>query len=155
MIKMQAILSILFNRQPGTHVSVSWEKKLKVRAGVLQVVSKRVKGVFRAGITYDNKTDVQAAREAGLLPAENTGLPWGQWIQFPYHIQHKGKDYVRLYPASMELPMTVEYFIDGKPATAEECKPLCLSSEFKADKEKPLCLTVSAENINQIAAVAV
>lgn len=155
MIKLNQILSILMNRQAGTHVSVSWQKNLKVRAGVNHVVSKRVKGVFRAGINYDNKADVQAARESGMLPKENAGLPWGQWVQFPYHIGHKGKDYVRLYPASMNLSMTVEYFIDGNSASAEDCKALCLASEFRNDKEKPLCLTVAADNIIQIGAVAV
>lgn len=48
-------------------------------------------------------------------------LPWGEWALLNKTISHKGETYVRLYEYEGGK-CTKQYFIDGKPATAEEVK---------------------------------
>lgn len=148
---IQSILSAIRAHHAGTNRRVTWERVLKTRKGVNHVVTKRTTAVVRAGINYDSRAVVIEGREDGSLPAENAGLPWGEWVEFPIHIRHKGADYIRLYPASLrDMPCVVEYAIDGVPATRNEVEPLCLASEFRKDGEEPLCFTVKAENIIHI-----
>jgi len=112
---------------------------------------------LRSGIDYDNQKAVIEARESGELPAENSGLPWGEWKQYPYIIEHKGSEYVRFYPASGKdiktgenfRPVT-EYYLDGELTTKEIIEPFCLASEFRKSESEPLCYTVKSENVQAI-----
>jgi len=133
----------------GQFVPVSWESDVAVAAPHKgHTVRKAVSGVFRSGITYDNMGDVIEGREDGTLPAENAGLPWGEWIVFPYHVGHKGADYVRLYPAK-GAKVTATYTVDGRPATREEVLGMMTpSARAKAENgETPLCFTLKAANV--------
>lgn len=140
----------------GSNLKAIWKKKLKTRKDSSAfVVEKTTKAIVRGGITYDNMKAVVEGREDGTLPSENAGLPWGEWAEFPFHITHKGTSYARLYPASGVNVSTgeaffpeVEFTIDGKPATREQARALCLASEFPKPKDEPtLCFTLKAEHI--------
>jgi len=138
----------------GANLTASWGKTLKTRKGVEDKVEKMTKMVIRGGITYDNMGIVQEKREDGSLPSENAGLPWGEWAEFPYHITHKGTDYVRFYPASginiatgSDFYPEVTYLLNGNPVEKTVIEALCLASEFPKREEKPLCFTVKAENV--------
>ncbi len=150
-MEIQEIKSILGNRK-GQNVKAIWGKTMKTRKGITHIVEKLTSLVVRAGIDYDNMGLVQEKREAGELPAENAGLPWGQWAEFPFHIEHKGTDYARFYPASgLEFTPKVEYYLDGLQVEKSAIVEFCLASEFpKAGEEKPLCFTVKAENVKAI-----
>ena len=123
----------------GSNKSARWSKPLKTRKGVTDKVRKVTNLVVRAGFAYDNMGVVKEGRENGSLPEENTGLPWGEWAEYPFHIQHKGTDYVRFYPASgmdvttgKEFKPEVAYFLNDQPYTGsiDYLKTLCLASEF-------------------------
>ena len=134
---------------PGAFVRVSWESDVAVAAAHKNhAVRKSVTAVVRSGITYDNVGDVIVGREDGTLPAENAGLPWGEWIVYPLHVAHKGADYVRLYPAKGGK-VTATYTVDGREATREEVLAMMTpSARAKAeDGEAPLCFTVKAANV--------
>lgn len=143
----------------GANLSAVIRKDMKVRSSYRErKVEKVTKLVIRGGIDYDNMGVVKEGREDGTLPKENAGLPWGEWVEFPLHITHKGTDYVRFYPASginlatgEEFIPEVTYFLDGKEVEKSEIEPLCLASEFPKPKdEKPLCFTIKAENVVDI-----
>jgi hypothetical protein len=141
------ITSILSNNK-GSNLRVVWNRPLKTRKGVDSKIEKITKIVARGGIDYDNIGIVQEKRENGELPSENAGLPWGQWANFPYHIEHKGTDYARFYPASgINFTPQVQYLLDGVETDKATIQPLCLASEFPVEKETPLCFTVKAENV--------
>lgn len=135
----------------GQHARVYWTRTLKTLKDVPCVVTKHTTAWVRAGINYANLASVREGIEAGERE-EVQPLKWGTWSQFPFIITHKGNDYVRLYPAVFENLKTPEvaYFIDGKEATAEECKALCLASEFREREDELTCFTINTANIQGI-----
>jgi hypothetical protein len=135
----------------GSNLSAIFAKTLKTRKGVENKVEKITRIVVSSGKTYDNQAVVIEGRENGTLPSENAGLPWGEWVEFPYHIAHKGSDYVRFYPASgIDFQPKVEYFLDGIQVDKTTIQPLCLASEFQSRKDAPMAMTVKVDNVREI-----
>jgi hypothetical protein len=135
----------------GSNLSAIFGKQLKTRKGVDSIVEKVTRIVVSSGKTYDNQALVKEGREDGSLPAENAGLPWGQWVEFPYHITHKDTDYVRFYSASgVAFDPKVEYYLDGVLTDKATIQPLCLASEFPNRQDAPLAMTVKCENVKAI-----
>ena len=146
-MEIQTIKNILALNK-GSNRRAVFQRTLKTRKGVENVVTKVTSIVVRAGIDYDNQKAVMEGRESGDLPAENNGLPWGEWVEFPFHIQHKGEDYVRFYAGSgLDFAPKVEFFLDGVSVPKETIVPLCLASETATKEEKPLAMTVKAANV--------
>ena len=116
------------------------------------LVEKVTSMIIRGGIEYDNQGVVIEGRENGSLPEENAGLPWGQWAEYPFHIEHKGSDYARFYSASgIAFEPKVEYYLNGELTTKAAIEPLCLASEFrKSDEPAPLAMTIKADNVRAI-----
>lgn len=149
-MNIQNIVSVVSSHK-GSNLKATWEKSLKTRKGIANKITKRTALVVRGGVDYDNIGLVQEKRENGELPSENAGLPWGQWVNFPYHIEHKGTDYARFYPASgIKFAPQVQYFLDGVETDKATIHPLCLASEFPVRDEEPLCFTIKAENVISI-----
>ena len=149
-MNIQNIVSVVSSHK-GSNLKATWEKPLKTRKGIDNKITKRTALVVRGGVDYDNIGLVQEKRENGELPSENAGLPWGQWVNFPYHIEHKGTDYARFYPASgIKFVPQVQYFLDGVETDKATIQPLCLASEFPVRDEEPLCFTIKAENVISI-----
>ena len=137
----------------GQHVKATWQRVCGVLKNCPSLIVKRTSAYVRAGIDYANLASVKAGVASGER-GEPEGLPWGEWAQFPFIIAHKGKDYVRLYPATFANLTTpiVEWSIDGKPATYEQVEPYLLAKEKrKPDDDKPLCFTLKAEDIIALA----
>lgn len=134
----------------GANLSAVWVRQMATRKGIEDVVEKRVEIVVRGGVEYDNLSRVQERRESGELPSENSGLPWGEWVQYPFHIKHKGVDYVRMYPASglHFIPKTT-YLLNGVEVTRDTVEPMCLAKEFSRT-ESPECYTIKADNLVSI-----
>lgn len=134
----------ILNRSLGRKGQIGgfmWQRALKTRKGVSSLVTKEVRCVARVGIEYDNQRAVKEGRESGELPAVNQGLPWGQWLQYPYLIEHKDNLYLRIYPMPGHMPKEV-YRLNGQIARREEVEPLCLASEFKPH-ESCICLNLN------------
>lgn len=150
---IQSIITAVCNSK-GANVRAVWRRKLKVRKGFTCSVEKITRAVVRSGVDYDKRLVVQMKREIGELPEVNAGLPWGSWKQFPWHIEHKGKDYIRLEPSSLDIAPIVCYGMKEEGAdttliiSKEKAKELCLASEFS--DTKPLCFTVTADNVEEI-----
>lgn len=148
-MKALEIVNQLKNRQ-GQHTKIAWQKVCKTLKSFDGIVSKRTVAHVRTGINYVNLAEVRAE----IISGERDGvepLPWGQWVKGfeKYIIEHKGTDYVRLYPATFaNLVPQVEWTLNGKPASFAEVEPFLLASEKpKADEDKPLCFTVKAESV--------
>jgi len=134
----------------GQHVQIVWQRAAKVAKSCQFLIVKRTTAYVRSGINYSNLQSIRDAIEAGTREAVE-GLPWGQWREgfANYIIDHKDKEYVRLYPASFDnlSHPQVEWLMDGKPATYTEVEPYLLASEKHKDEDKPACFTVNAENV--------
>jgi len=153
-MNIQTIKPLILSNK-GSNLSAVIQKDLKLRKEYKgkHKVTKVTRLVIRGGIAYDNIGVVQEGRENGTLPAENAGLPWGEWAdESGVHITHKGEDYVRMYPASgIDFPTKVDYFLDGIQTTKSEVQIMCLASEMpKPDDEEPKCYTIRASNIVEI-----
>jgi hypothetical protein len=125
----QQFLDTLLSRKEQI-VTVKTERLMKTRKGEDAIV-KRSEFQCLVGVVYDTIPEVVAKRESGELPAENQGLPWGEWAEFPYVIHHKGEYYVRCTRAHTDFPRTAEFIRNGETITREDAKSACLSSEFR------------------------
>lgn len=130
----------------GQFTRAAWVRDCKVKVGAPSIRKATVMTV-RAGIEYDNMKVVKDKRESGELPAENAGLPWGEWEVYPYLIQHHGIRYARLYPMASSNTQ-VAYFMDGKERTFEEVEQYLLASEKR--KQKGDCITVKLADLVEL-----
>lgn len=134
----------------GGFVGMSWERPCKLRAAFKSLnIVKRVSCVGRVGLDHDNRAAVQAARESGELPSQNTGLPWGQWLLAPYFIVHNGGLYVRLYPVEGSAPKAT-FLHDGNEVAKETLTAYLLASEFTELDSAIGCMTLKAENLRRV-----
>ena len=138
-------------KSKGTHTTVRYQTEDKPAAAFKGTALKRiVRGAFRSGIAFENLNDVKEAIAAGDR-GEVQSLPWGEWKQYPHIITHKGKDYIRIYPAvgSGQFPSTT-YLVDG----VEVEKEFYLTFLTESDRKKktnpddaPLTMSLNVYNI--------
>lgn len=136
----------------GAHTPIVWERAMKTRADIAFTVTKRTCAYVRAGIDYANLSSVKEGIESGER-GEVQALPWGEWSEFPFIISHKGRNYVRLYPATfanLAAKTTSEYVADGVVITEDDAKRYCLASEFRKRDEPVTCFTIKAADILSI-----
>lgn len=133
----------------GQFTGFLWIRPLKTRKGVSDTITKTVRCVGRVGLSYDNRVAVQKARASGELPAENKGLPWGQWLLFPCLVAHKGNLYVRIYPVPGRTPKVI-YKLNGRTVCRSEIESLCLASEFGEVREDIGCITLNAQALRVV-----
>lgn len=122
-------LQTLMSRK-GQIVTLVTERDCKVRKG-MDPVRKHSEFQCRVGVNYDNIQAVKDKRADGTLPAENAGLPWGQWVEFPYVIEHKGEYYVRCTVLRNNFRKAPTYSVHGNEITKEQAQIMCLASEFR------------------------
>lgn len=133
----------------GQFTGFLWTRNLKTRKGVSDIITKTVRCVGRVGLSYEKRASVQDARASGELPATNAGLPWGQWLLFPYLIEHKGNLYVRIYPVPGRAPKVI-YKLNGRIVRRSEIEALCLASEFGEVREDIGCMTLNAQALRVV-----
>jgi hypothetical protein len=134
------IVATLQNRK-GQYVRVQWTRTVKTRAAFkAHTLSKTVVGVCRTGIDY-----------AHMAPNEGrtTGsLPWGAWSQFPWIVEHKGAEYLRLTPESM----TATYTLDGVSVDKAMIAHMLPASK---GGDSPLTVTVKLADNTHVGGVSV
>lgn len=139
------------NALPGQFIGALWTRQLKTLKGVSAIITKETRATVRAGINHDARAKVQDAREQGELPAVNSGLPWGQWLAFPYVITHKGEFYLRLYPVENRFPRVI-YRANGHVINKADAQMLCLASEFKEHDTAIGCFTLKLKSLQRVRA---
>lgn len=154
-MKTEAILAKLNDRK-GASLNV------RLVSGVATLAAHKDVEVFKvtemtviSGVSFENRRDIRDAIEAGER-SEVGALPWGQWKNFPFVIEHKGNDYIRLYlpskaqqEAGFARETTVQFIANGKPITRDEAIQLC-GSKAKARENEEGCLTVKAAGLEII-----
>jgi hypothetical protein len=135
----------------GQFCAVKWESIVKTSAQFNDLVlTKITQAVVKSGIDFGNLKTVKDGIESGER-SEVGSLPWGEWIEFPYTIGHKGNEYVRLYPSVQNIPQ-VQYFVDGLQVSKANFASYLTASS--ADRmlnfdvsNQPECFTIKADNI--------
>ena len=136
------------NAKRGAFRSVLWERNLKTRKNVKDVITKRTYGTsLRFGVEYDKMASTQKGREDGTLPAENHGLRGREWIipNLTLRSLKTGNTLVRLSLAQNSTFRT-EYFKNGVKVDKAEIEPLVLKSEV-ASHEMPNVFDLCVDNI--------
>ena len=110
----------------------------------------------RYGINYSSQKAVQEKKAqaiaSGATPSDYGTLSWGTWKK-GYEgvvIEHKGQNYIRLYSTPNKAKS--RYFVDGVEVNLDALKNsgLIQNSYFNKSNEKPLAMTIKAENIQEI-----
>ncbi len=131
----------------GQHIQACWRRQAKTRKGV-SGIEKQTCAYVRSGIDYANlgvvKQGIASGERGDVQP-----LPWGNWLEFPFLIEHKGEHYVRLYPASFQnLKPSVQWFRDGNPVELADIKESLLASEYTTYSDnEPVCFTIRANDV--------
>ena len=142
-----------FFETKGQFIKVSFQTEKKPAAAHKGTILKKItNGVFRAGINFANLKTVKEGIENGER-GDVQPLPWGNWIRFPYLIEHKGEQYVRLYPANGGK-VNVQYFVNGQAVEKAVFNSYLTPSE--ANRTDPAeCFTIKADNIISLGKEAV
>lgn len=127
--QVQQYLDTLMSRK-GQIVTLVTARPMKVRKGQ-DAITKTSEFQCRVGVNYDNIKAVQEKRAEGQLPAENAGLPWGEWVDFPYVIAHKGEYYVRCTILRNAHRKSPSFTRGGVEISRDEAQVACLASEFR------------------------
>ena len=124
------MLELLMSRK-GQIVTVKTRRPVKMKKGQPETF-KESEFQCRVGVNYDNIATVKEGRANGELPAENAGLPWGEWIEFPYTIGHKGETYVRCTMLNNGFRRAPVFTLaDGSVVDKATVQAGALASEFK------------------------
>jgi hypothetical protein len=73
------------------------------------------------GGTYEERVNEALKADGSTNTFESRELPWGEWFIMNKIIKYGANFYVRCY-LDINNTGTKEYFVDGKPATAEQLK---------------------------------
>lgn len=150
-MKYEEVVKKIHSIPAGQFVNIETAKELKVRAGYKgNKVVKFSHKTVRVGVNYEHQKSTIEGRADGSLPAENAGLPWGNWKpgEENYIIEHKGNTYLRC--ATSPNKSKNIYVINGVLSTKEAAEMMCLASEFPKAKEgekKPSVLCVNTDSI--------
>jgi len=145
-----------FFSSKGNFISVSFRSEKKPAASFKgTILEKRIEGVFRAGISFENLSSVKEGIESGER-GEVQSLPFGEWERYPYIVKHIDKNgvfsrYIRLYPTP-NCVLKVQYLVNGVESTKEQFLSfLTPSDRAKAENgEKPECITIKETNLIKI-----
>lgn len=130
------VLTQIQRQRKGTFTKVAYVTYPKLKAKYKsEKVEKRTEGIFRFGITYAN-LKTQKGKEVG-------GLPWGSWSKVNYIINHKDKDYLRVYTTKAKAKTT--WYLNGNKVEYEEVAEMVTASSKPTD-----CFTIAIENIVSI-----
>lgn len=147
---MQDTLQKLLQRK-GQYVTLSTRRPVKVRKGQPEVFKLSTYTV-RVGVAYDNIKAVQDKRAEGTLPAENAGLPWGEWVEYPYTIAHKGEMYLRCTLAhnTQHRARAAYELADGTSVDVDTVRAMALASEFKEGERDNDVFNIKLSSITQV-----
>lgn len=149
MMNLDEIKTAIHSHNKGSFTTIETCKTLKTKKAYAdKSIMKVSRMTGRFGVDYENIHAVQQKRASGVLPEQNQGLPWGNWMKDEegYLIEHKGNLYLRV--ASSPNKSKTIYIMDGKISSEEEVKNFCLASEFR--KDKPDVFNINIKNIVSI-----
>jgi hypothetical protein len=137
----------------GYFVKAAWKSNPKPAASFKEMIlEKRTVAVVQAGVNFANLSTVKDGIEKGER-GEVGELPWGSWKEFPYIIEHKGAEYIRLYPSHghNHTPKSM-YYVNGQEVDKATFASYLTKSEAEKilnpkEEDRPLCFTVKSDNI--------
>jgi hypothetical protein len=134
----------------GQIVTLKTIRELKMKKGAA-AVKKISRFQARIGCNYDNLKAVKEKRAEGTLPAENQGLPFGEWLVPNYVIKSNGVLYFRCTAVHNDASVREATFVDenGNVITKEVAMENALASE-KTERDALDVFTIKVQNIVEV-----
>lgn len=135
----------------GQYISLVTKTEVKPAAAHKDVVLEKItSNKYRAGIQFKNLKSVKDAIESGER-GEIQPLRWGTWKKYPYVIEHKEKEYIRLYPATnSDSGIEVKYKVNGQEVPRSTFNSYLKPSDLNKQGTIPECFCVAVDNILEI-----
>lgn len=127
---MNTILDTFLSKK-GQIATITTVRSVKIKKAYNEKITKKSVFQCRIGCNYDNLKSVQEKREIGVLPTENQGLPYGEWIVPNYTIKHNDTIYLRCTSINSSNTPKVEFYnANNEIVSSEYVKSISLASEF-------------------------
>ena len=124
--------------RPGAFQRVRWTSAPKpAKAFEGTDLRKVAVATVRTGIEYAN-LGVNEGRETGALP-------WGEWLEYPYIVVHKGQYYARLYV--LEDSVKVTHYVNGQETDRETFGGYLTRSARESRRPTGGTITVKLANV--------
>lgn len=148
-INTTTLINLMSNIKGATICTLTTETtpKMNKRGNALYGRVKKVSvGQYQFGYSYENAVNNRLAMQGNERTFEAQSRPYGVWVIPNKIAEHNGAMYLRFYAMSNNKP-SVSYFVDGRPATAEELDII----KFFTPERKPSA-TQAAEGLtdNQV-----
>lgn len=116
-----------FLAAPGQFASVTFKSNPKPAAAFKGVTLEKVTtGVFRSGVNFANLTSTKEGIANGER-GEVQPLAWGEWVQFPFVIAHKGERFLRLTTVNGAKSKS-KFFVNGTEVSRDEFEQFLVPS---------------------------
>jgi len=127
--------------RPGAFQKFAWASRVKPAAAHRgSDLVKISTAVARTGVGYEN---------LAVNEGEETGsLPWGEWLEYPYVVEHKGNEYARLY--LKEGTIRTRYFVDGQEVDRDTFGEYLTPSARKSSRPKGGTVTIALVNLTAL-----
>jgi hypothetical protein len=147
-MNLKLLVNLILAVPRGHFVHVAWERPAKVKKSYDGLpITKRVEGLVRVGIDYNNVKDVKECRADGSLPKEsNNGRPcWFHYPEgmFPFIAKHNtnGTLYACFYFAkdnegNKTGHLRSSWFRNGEPVSEAEIADVLIASEKNHETDK-------------------
>lgn len=135
-----------FLANSGQFASVTFKSNPKPAAEFKGVVLEKVTtGVFRSGVNFANLTSVKegiANNERG----EVQPLAWGEWVNFPFVIAHKGERFLRLTTVNGAKSKSV-FKVNGVEVNRDEFEKFLVPSARSGAKAATEVFNIKESNL--------
>ena len=131
-----------------------WKSEPKPAANFKEVrLEKRTSAIVRSGINFAALSAVKNGIADGTRP-EVGELPYGEWkidangnSMFPYVIETKTGDQIRMYPSDTKA--STIYHVNGEVVEKDKFASYLTPSDAKKlySDDRPLCFNVKRENV--------
>jgi hypothetical protein len=122
-------------------VGVEWTTEVKPAAKWRgHTLTKITRALVMTGVEYANLA-VNKDTETGALP-------WGEWKRYPYVIEHKGQEYVRVN--TIDRTLTTLYYVDGIDVDRQQFLDYLTPSQREAKRPNGGTLTIKASNMRLV-----
>ena len=121
-VKGSQFISLNYISEPSMNKAQKAAVRAMSGADDNAVIEKMTSGQFQFNMVYENAVNNRGEKEQGA-PIDFVAAPlsWGSWVEGLVNkvIEHKGELYLRYYGLK-NGKVESEYFVGGKPATAEQ-----------------------------------
>lgn len=130
----------------GQFASVTFKSNPKPAAEFKGTTLEKITtGVFRAGVNFANLSSTKEGIASGER-GEVQPLAWGEWVQFPFVITHKGEQFLRLTTVSGQKSVQT-FKVNGVEVSKDEFESFLVPSARSENKTATEVFNIKESNL--------